>query len=951
VLSLTPESTALLERDAERAALVGALDDAGEGRGRLVVVEGEAGIGKSSILRLAATLAGDRRMRVLRATGNELERSYPYGVVRSLLEPLLRDPACRDLFNGPAGLAATAIAAAPHAGTPPADPLATLHGVHWLLLNLTERGPATILLDDAHWADEGSLRVASYLAHRIDELPALLVVGLRPTEAAVETEPGRLLRHHKGALHLRLAPLSEGAIGALMEVAGMHDPTPSLQHACWESTRGNPFLVEELLRDFSTEAIAEAATRGALDAALVPKRVADAIESRLAHLGSQARALAEAAAALGPQARLRLATRLAGLPEASASAIHRRLAEHAIVSDADPVTFIHPIVQGAIYASIPSAARQQLHRAAAQLLDEGHAPIEAVAVQLLSTSPAGDPMTVDWLSAAARAAVARGEPAVASTYLRRALDEPPSTETRPEILLELGAVAAAMGAPGAAAQHYRDALANLADPPRRAEACLGLGYALIAAADWAAACDAFLAGMDAIGGSAGPGAAEHGAAADLASRLDAGFIPAAWVSMSHRREAEARLAFRLDRPPTTAAERELAVWSAFQRGMEVSASAQEMGSLVDRSIGQIPIEELVVSGQTVELATGVLFQTDLLDEEIDLATRALEAIPRTGMYAKFGTWSYCRAWPLLLTARLAEALADTEAAIRAHEMGWEMFFPANAAVRGLALMERGELDAAEQAVTLDEARWAGRVDSAVLVPIARGRILLAKGDLEGAIENLATARQATDALGVRAQGPVDWRSWTAPALYLRGDRDEAQSVAVEGLEIARAWGAHWPLGVALRTMAMVTPGAEGIAFFQQAVDELRRSPATLELVRAEVELGASLRRAGSLSDARVHLAAALDLAHRHGALALRDRARAELLAAGARPRRMATSGIDSLTPAELRTARLAAAGRTNREVAQDLFITPKAIEYHLANVYRKLGIDSRRELAAALAVG
>ena len=130
---------------------------------------------------------------------------------------------------------------------------------------------------------------------------------------------------------------------------------------------------------------------------------------------------------------------------------------------------------------------------------------------------------------------------------------------------------------------------------------------------------------------------------------------------------------------------------------------------------------------------------------------------------------------------------------------------------------------------------------------------------------------------------------------------------------------------------------------------LEGSPARLEQARALADLGAALRRAGRRVDAREPLRAALELAHACGATALEETARTELVASGAKPRRQALSGAESLTPSERRVATMAAEGLTNRDIAQSLFVTPKTVEVHLSSAYRKLGIGSRTQLAAALA--
>jgi DNA-binding CsgD family transcriptional regulator len=181
-----------------------------------------------------------------------------------------------------------------------------------------------------------------------------------------------------------------------------------------------------------------------------------------------------------------------------------------------------------------------------------------------------------------------------------------------------------------------------------------------------------------------------------------------------------------------------------------------------------------------------------------------------------------------------------------------------------------------------------------------------------------------------------------------GEPGEARRLAAEEVELARTWGAPRALGVALLAQGLVEDGPAATARLREAVAVLEGSAAVLELARALTELGAALRRTNHRSEARAFLGRALELASRCGGLALAERSHAELVAAGARPRRIARTGPDALTPSERRVAGLAADGQTNREIAQALFVTPRAIEAHLSNVYRKLEIGSRSQLARAL---
>ena len=201
---------------------------------------------------------------------------------------------------------------------------------------------------------------------------------------------------------------------------------------------------------------------------------------------------------------------------------------------------------------------------------------------------------------------------------------------------------------------------------------------------------------------------------------------------------------------------------------------------------------------------------------------------------------------------------------------------------------------------------------------------------------------------IRDVGYLHARSGAAQALLLLGDRARARALAESELADARVFGGRRALGIALRVAGLAHGGPEGLTQLTESVEVLRESPALLERAKSVTELGAALRRAGQRVAARALLAEALDLAADCGARPLAARARAELTAAGGRPRRERRHGLDALTPSELRVARLAAEGNTNRQIAHGLYVTLKTVETHLAHVYAKLGISGPSELPDAL---
>jgi DNA-binding CsgD family transcriptional regulator len=195
---------------------------------------------------------------------------------------------------------------------------------------------------------------------------------------------------------------------------------------------------------------------------------------------------------------------------------------------------------------------------------------------------------------------------------------------------------------------------------------------------------------------------------------------------------------------------------------------------------------------------------------------------------------------------------------------------------------------------------------------------------------------------------VPWRSLKAQALDRLGRREEAETLAAGELEIARAWGSPGTVGRSLRVLGTIER-EDGLDHLEEACAVLEPAPARLERAKALAALGESLRRARRPTDARKPLRKALELAEVSGATALVERIRSEIYATGARPRTTALSGVGSLTASERRVAGFAADGLSNRDIAQSLYVTPKTVEVHLGNAYRKLGIASRRELPDALA--
>jgi DNA-binding CsgD family transcriptional regulator len=311
-----------------------------------------------------------------------------------------------------------------------------------------------------------------------------------------------------------------------------------------------------------------------------------------------------------------------------------------------------------------------------------------------------------------------------------------------------------------------------------------------------------------------------------------------------------------------------------------------------------------------------------------------------------------RCWLALRRGDPRTAEADARSALAATELpAPPMARVLNGAVLVQALVEQGELDAAEQALApLEFETESGSLISPPL-RFGRGRLRVAQGRVtEGLEDMLAVGALLTRSL-VTSPGALPWRSEAALVHLALGDHESAERLAEEELRLARAFGAPRALGVALRAAGVVAGGDRGASLLREAIDVLERGEPRLEKARALADLGAMLRRRNRRTEARGLLREALDAAHRAGARPLAAYVETELRATGARPRRFVLSGLDSLTASERRVAEFASQGLSNREIAQTLFVTARTVEGHLTSVFRKLQIDSRDELPAALASG
>src|SRR3954454_7138522 len=437
-----PEGPRLLEREAELAALHAYVDSAAGGAGRLIAIEGRAGIGKSRLLAEARLIASHAGLVLLGARGGELEQDFAYGLVRQLFDPVLASATAderSELLGGPAALTAPLFEYVEPGGDEDGDvSYALLHGLYWLAANLALRKPALFVIDDLHWADGPSLRWLSHLQRRLEGLPLLVVVGTRPPDQShMEVRLTEILGDPAAAIVRPTALGWSSALQMTREQFGV-DPDEAFVDAVWSATGGNPLFLQALLDTLHQESVAPVADNAEAVLEIGPAPVARAVSLRLSRLPSEASQLARALAVLGGRAELRHAAQLANLEAELASHTATMLARADILRYELPLESTHPVVRKAVYDDMSPAERLAGHRQAATILAAARAEPEQIAAHLEHSIPAGDPFVVVTLRQAAQRALQRGSSDVAVSMLTRALAEPPTPAEQAEVIRALG---------------------------------------------------------------------------------------------------------------------------------------------------------------------------------------------------------------------------------------------------------------------------------------------------------------------------------------------------------------------------------------------------------------------------------------------------------------------------------------------------------------------------------
>ncbi|MER5387345.1 AAA family ATPase [Streptomyces sp. NPDC002688] len=946
----------LFERESELSAadealsdLVGLRQEAGEPpgrpRGALLAFAGRAGIGKTTLLAEVRRRSAAKGCTVLSARGGEQEQRVAFHVARQLLQPQLAGFSEAELraslgswyaIVGPAlGLCA------PSEGAPP-DQQGLRAGLDWVLTHLAvQRAPMVLVLDDAHWADAESLSWLAAFAPRAEQLPLLLVVAYRPDELPEHAEAFRGLPGRAGQRPLGLEPLSAAAVARLVREDLGTQADDAFCRECWAVTAGNPFEAVEL-----TAKVRDRGLTPTEDGAHLLRDLAAAVKgsgliARLERLGTATVRFAWACAVLGTEIHPMLAAAVAGLgPEEAADAADA-LRTARILTGADPLEFVHPLIATAVYRDIPGSVRVALHGQAAWcVINEGLGPA-AAARHLMETHPDGDTWIVQQLRAAARETQRAGAPDAARRCLARALREPPPPGDRAAVLYELGC-ASLLTEPATTVNHLRAALEEpITDPELRHNIVYRLSQVL--------------AHSDRLAEASETLAREIRVTGDARVRLRMQSEQFMWDAFRAdepdspvRSRRLARLADRLTgRDLTERYVIGLRAWDATLRGEPAHIALQHAERALAGGLGWAEadrgFEVPVLVAMTFMYAdrpgrTEELFATGIAD---------FEAQGWHGAHLSFGytILGYVR----FRRGRLAEAEDFVRAGLRLAERvgpGTPVHWYAVGTLIQV-LLARGRVE--EAARTGEEYAFCAPFPAAVTFPDAQtvyGELLLARGLTKDAAVELASAGRRLDPRGMRNPAWCPWQLHLARA-ESHDTPERAIATALDAVNRARQYGTPSAIGQALRAAAEVSPGPARVELLEESVSHLERSPAAYELACALVALGTELRRAGRPKEAAEHLYRGLDAAVQCGADGLIEEARDELAGAGLRPRRLHSTETDTLTARERTAAALTARERTPAQIAEELNIDEHAVARLLSAVYRKVGTD-HRGLAAAL---
>jgi ATP/maltotriose-dependent transcriptional regulator MalT len=910
-------TTGMVERGDVLGALERLLQDARDGRGGALFVVGPAGLGKTTVLEAAITTAG-AGFAVGVGRGDQVESVLPFGLIGQALDQIL----------GGRLLGGSVAQIENNSATADTVPEARFYGI---LRGIREAavGPLLLALDDLHWSDLDSLTAIHLICRRLTSLPVALVATARPWPEEALASAQNLAA--QGLAEIQpLAPLSADAARTLLRSRVSEQISAEMIDQTITLCAGNPLLVEQVALELSRSG-----------------RLPDGRISftRFAGVGPAGRRYLQAASVLGTRFRVAVATEVAGLATPEAAAEIDGLFQGGLLCEADNgwSRFTHALIRQGVYEAIAPPRRRDLHAASFRaLVTSGAYPAEA-AEHAMAAHLAGDPEAVATVARAGREALRAGAVRAARQHLDNAMllaGETASTE----LLFDLGAALVADGCSEEAVAVYERMLhlpeLQTAD---RVAVLRQLGQASFFAGQVERSSACYESAAD-LAEQDHPVLAV-GALLDLACHhltLSGPRVALPWANRAMDL-AVARGALQASAQATwgTITYRSgnlngLGAARAAAIRVEINPTSRAM----DRHTYQNPALNYAILAVQAELFADA---EQLLTEILNSAERRCE--PTTLVYAAFA-WvdGLCR------LGRLNEANVISDRLIELAELLFPHWSPLANTYRALVLLEQGQL---EQAALCCERlpERTNRHDSLLhrtdgLALYVRGALARRQGDAEVACSLFAQLEQWAEHTGEVDPSHLPW-AYDAVAAYLACGRSADMRHVLDWVtQRAATLPSRWPKIVVAAGQAALAEHTGDLAraddYFTQALDLHAELPMPLSRSQVLTDYGAFLTRAGETVRARPLLAEALRIAEACEAGWHASRARAEWRRAGGRT---GTLKPDELSPQEASVSRLAQAGRSNRQIAQQLHLSIKTVETHLGHVYQKLGIRSRWQLS------
>jgi DNA-binding CsgD family transcriptional regulator len=930
-------SDRLIERDGELDALAVALARLEDRVGGAVTISGPAGLGKTALLERTIARATEAGYRVRGAAPGAQERHFAYGVIRTLLEAPLHDANASERGRLLDGAAAQAGDLLLRGTVPGPDATASIaHSLLWLCAALTdEDAPMLLVIDDGQWADRPSLGVISYLARRVSDVPVLIILAFRPDVPDAASDLLTLLGDGRFARSLALRPLTVAGSAQLIRRSA---PTASTEvcRRCHHAAHGNPWLVAELghqIAAYGPDSVGFPVGSGPQ----VRELAREVITRRLAALSPGDRATAAAIAVLGERAQPHVVAAVAGMSFGDVAAARDALASAGLLRP-DAQGLAHALIGAAILENLPSAEYQRLHREAARTLLSDGAQNDVVAGHLLQCAPHGDSAATEVLQNAAIDATRRGAPDAAAAYLQRALEERAPGDDRGRMLAGLAVATFDAGLPGAR-DRLRQALSQIVDRASRVELLTRLAtwYVLDAGDDELAS----LLAQEV--------AADH----DSNTRLALEVAALEMLIMVPERHAEraARLTVLTDddsaSPILQRAVLAHRAWLATELGTPDAATCAMFARQALE--GDLLLREAGSRAGFHCCVRALIFTEEFAAAGVAISAMRADPTVRGSLRLLAGAAWYA-AELAQRTGRVADAENEARLALDLTPDDVNLFTGGAIEILVWALAERGAFG--EARALLDKHGLAGVIGEQIWeigILHSRATLALAEGDFARAHREAVQAGALRLGQGRPNPAWTPWRSTAARALAHQGHQSSAAELAAEELALAERFRTTGAILAATHAAAVSEPDAVArLDLCEKALARGGGAGSALELSRVRLELGHALRRLGRRVEARPWLQLVLADGDRTGATLLANRARRELVASGLRPRRAQRIGAASLTPRQRQVCELAARGTTNRAIAQQLFLSIKTVETHLAAAYEKLGIETREALVGAL---